>query len=343
MHTADRDKTTFFVFGFDNAYAGSLMGLVDIFSQVQRLFIGRSGRPGPGGLEVKLASVDGRPIPCQDGTRLDVHCAVNDIQKADVFIVTSIQDIDATASKNRFMVDWLKDQYERGTTLASICTGAFLLAETGLLDGRHATTHWTMAESFRARFPQVRLAVDKPVTGHDDLFCAQAAGSSPQLAYYLVEKYLGRALAADTAKYFIHDLGRAPQSIRTSDDTEAMHADIEIRQTQRWIKRHLSNPINVAQLSRVSCLSYRTLERRFKKATGDSPLAYIQRMRVAAAKQLLATTNLSFDEIAYRSGYENSASFRKIFVRRVNLLPSEYRKRFSKDPGRQPGNSVKLS
>jgi transcriptional regulator GlxA family with amidase domain len=226
------------------------------------------------------------------------------------------------------MIDWLKDRYSLGTTLAGICTGSFLLAETGLLDGKEATTHWSAADRFKARYPQIRLKSDKLVINHDDLFCAEGAGSSADLAYHLLEKYMGYALAAKTAKYFTHDFERAPERISMNHHGQTRHGDAKILQTQRWIHRHLSDPITIAKLSQLACMSYRTFERRFKCATGDSPLIYIQRMRVEAAKRKLATTNLSFDEISYQTGYQNSASFRKIFVKWVNLLPSEYRNRF---------------
>jgi transcriptional regulator GlxA family with amidase domain len=314
-----------YIFGFNRSYAGSMVGLMDIFSRARQLFFAQSGKSGLEEINIKLASVDGKPIPCQNGIQLNVHCSVDDIRRADVFIVTSIHDFDTALSKNRFMVDWLKDRYAQGTALASICTGAFLLAETGLLDGKDATTHWSAADAFRLRYPGIRLKTGRPIVNHGRLFCAEGAGRSTGLACCLLEKYLGPMVARETAKYFLQDFHQAVAP--TDYDNQTAYKDIEILQIREWIEKHLNDPVTIENLAREACMSCRTLERRFKKATGQSPLTYIQRMKVEAAKLKLATTNLSISEICYQLGYENSGSFRKIFARWVTLLPSEYRKR----------------
>jgi len=318
-----------YVFGFDESYAGSMVGLIDIFSRARQLFFAQSGESGFDEINIKLASVDGKPIPCQNGILLDVHCSVEEIRQADVFIVTSIHDFDTALSRNRFMVDWLKDRHEKGTALASICTGAFLLAETGLLDGKDAATHWSAADAFRLRYPEIRLDTGRPIVNHGRIFCAEGAGFSTGLACCLLEKYLGSRVAGKTAGYFLQDFKPTSAPTDPGRGNKTAHNDFEILQIQRWIERHLADPVSVETVAREACMSYRTLERRFKKATGQAPLTYIQRMKVEAAKRKLETTNLSFNEICYQLGYENSGSFRKIFLRWVTLLPSEYRKRFS--------------
>lgn len=318
-----------YVFGFDKSYAGSMVGLIDIFSRARQLFFAQSGKSGFEEINIKLASVDGKPIPCQNSILLDVHCSVEDIRQADVFIVTSIHDFDTALSRHRFMVDWLKDRHEKGTALASICTGAFLLAETGLLNGKDAATHWSAADAFRLRYPEIRLDTDRPIVNHGRILCAEGAGFSTGLACCLLEKYLGPRVAQKTGKYFLQDCKQTAAPTDPGRDNKTAHNDFEILQIQRWIEKHLAGPVSVENVAREACMSYRTLERRFKKATGHSPLTYIQRMKVEAAKRKLETTNLSFNEICYQLGYENSGSFRKIFVRWVTLLPSEYRKRFS--------------
>jgi transcriptional regulator GlxA family with amidase domain len=318
-----------YIFGFDQSYAGSMAGFVDIFSRARQLFLDQYGNSGIEAINIRLASVDGKPISCQNGIRLDVDCSVEDILEADVFIVTSIHDFDTALSRNRFMVDWLKDRYEKGTALASICTGSFLLAEAGLLDGKEAATHWSAADAFRLRYPGIRLNTDRRIVNHGRLFCAEGAALSTGLACSLLEKYLGSTVAGKTAKYFLRDYTPADSPPGRGRDSQATHNDIEIMQIQEWIARRLADPIPVENLAREACMSCRTLERRFKKATGEPPLAYIQRLKVETAKRKLVTTNLSFNEICYQLGYENSGSFRKIFVRWAALLPSEYRKRFS--------------
>ncbi len=317
-----------YIFGFDESYASLMVGLMDIFHQAKRLLRSQRHQSDTKEINIRLASVDGKPILCQNNILLNVHCAIEDIQQAGIFIITAIYDVDTTLTKYHFMVDWLREQYQKGTTLASICTGAFLLAETGLLDGKDATTHWAASDLFKKRYPEIRLKPEKLIINNDNLYCSGGAGSSTDLAYYLVEKYFGHMLATRTAKFFIHDFRRVSQHAYAIYDTQTEHSDVQVLKVQHWINRHLTEPINIKELSKIAGMSQRTFERRFKKATGNSPLVYIQRLKVEIAKQRLETTNMSFDEISYNMGYMNSGSFRKIFVRWVNLLPSAYREKF---------------
>lgn len=314
------------IVGFDHAYASPMVCLTDIFKQAERMLPDSHGGCDSSKMSVRLVSVDGRPIRCKNDFQLKVHGAVGDIQKADILIVTSISDIAGNLSKYGFLVDWLINLYNQGTVLASVCTGAFLLAETGLLDGKEATTHWTTSDLFKERYPGIRLSKDRLITNNGDLYCADSKDSGVDLAYYLVDKYLGHMPAAGIAGFFAHDLKGIGWPASAIGSTKAAHNDLEILKIQRWIEDHLAEPVNINDLSEIACMSLRTFERRFKKATGDTPLAYLQRMRVGAARQLLETTNHTFDEISYLMGYKNSGSFRKIFVKWANLLPSEYRK-----------------
>lgn len=317
-----------YIFGFDQAYAGVMVGIMDIFDQGKNLLASQGRQTEAEKIRAMLVSVDGKPILCQNNLLLNVQCAVEDIHDADIFIVTSIHDVDAAMTKHRSMVDWIRKQYENGTALASICTGAFLLAETGLLDGKEATTHWSVTDMFKERYPKIRLKSEKLVINHGNLYCSGGAGSSTDLVYFLIEKHLGHMLAARTAKFFIHDFKRASQRPYAIYEAKIEHNDRQILKAQRWIDSHLDTPLSIEDLSKIACMSPRTFERRFKKATGDPPSVYIQRIKVEQAKQRLETTNLSFDEISSELGYMNSGSFRKIFVRWASLLPSQYRERF---------------
>lgn len=317
-----------YILGFDQAYAASLVGLTDIFQLAETLSREQADSGAGRKLIVKLASVDGKPILCQNNILLNVHCAAADIDRADILIITSIHDMEGGYLKYNHLADWLKEIHGNGTTLVSVCTGAFLLAETGLLDYREATTHWSAAPEFRARFPHVRLREEQLIINHGSIYCAAGAGAGTDLAYYFLEKYFGHAAAVRTAKFFVHDFRRTSQTAYAIFDKRTGHNDSGILKVQEWIEAHLNEPILVNDLAGISCMSHRTFERRFKKATGHSPLAYIQMLRVEVAKQQLETTDLSFNEIAYNLGYENSGAFRKIFIKRAGLLPIEYRTRF---------------
>ncbi|MCP4757819.1 MAG: helix-turn-helix domain-containing protein [Proteobacteria bacterium] len=315
-----------YILGFDNAYAISMVGLIDVLHRAKELLESRPSETKE--MTIKLVSVDGKPILCRNNILLNVQGAVEDIRQADIFIIPSMCDEVNNLSKYQFIVDWLKEQNQKGTVLASICTGAFLLAETGLLDGKEATTHWAAADQFREIYPLVRLKSEKLVTNHGNLCCAAGNGASMDLAYYLLEKNLGHSLAATTAKFFVHDFRRVSQRAYAIYEAKTGHNDTQILNIQNWINEHLAEPLTINRLLETACMSQRTFERRFKKATGDSPIVYLQKLRVEATKQLLETTNHSFDEISYKMGYKNSGSFRKIFVKWVNILPSEYRERF---------------
>lgn len=144
----------------------------------------------------------------------------------------------------------------------------------------------------------------------------------------LLAQQMGFELAVQTAKHFNHDFSWVSRNAFKMYDAKTAHTDTQVMKTQQWINRHLNEPMHVAQLSEIACMSPRNFERRFKKSTGDTPMAYIQRLKIEMAKYLLETSNLSFDEISHQLGYMNSGSFRKLFLRWVNLLPSEYRRRF---------------
>ncbi len=317
-----------YIFGFDNGYISSIVGLMDIFQQAGCLLEDEHSDSEEKKIHVKLASVDGKPILCQNNILLNVHCAVKDIQDADIFIITSIHNVENSLSDNRKMCDWLKEQHKKGTTLISICTGAFLLAETGLLNGKEATTHWSLAGIFQERYPAITLKPEKLIVNHDNLYCAAGAGSATDLAYYLLEYYIGHSLASRTAKFFLHDFRRISQYAYTIYETKTDHNDRQISTVQSWINDNLHEPVTIKKLSNIACMTQRTFERRFKNAISDSPQVYIQRLKVERAKQMLETTDFSFEEISYNLGYKNSGSFRKIFLKWVNLLPSEYKERF---------------
>jgi transcriptional regulator GlxA family with amidase domain len=185
-----------------------------------------------------------------------------------------------------------------------------------------------MADLFRRRYPRVHLKSEKLVINSGNLYCSGGSGASTDLAYLLLAKHMGHDVAARTAKHFIHDFRRVAQNAYEIYNAKTQHHDRQVLKTQHWIAQHLHESIRIKDLARIACMSARTFERRFRKATGDTPTVYIQRIKVEAAKHRLETTHLSFEEIAYQLGYLNSGSFRKLFVRWVNLLPSAYRERF---------------
>jgi transcriptional regulator GlxA family with amidase domain len=322
-----------FILGFNQTFASSLLGLMDIFQQaeqlVEQLVEAGAGCPTTAKVKVGLVSMDGKPIRCQNNIVLNVHCAVEEIQKVDMFIISSIPDPKVSIPGQDILVNWLQQQHRQGTVLVSICTGAFLLARTRLLDGKEATTHWSVADRFRSMFPAVRLCPEKLIVNHGDLYCAAGAGAASDLAYYLLEIHFGHPVAARTAKFFVHDFRRPSQAAYAIYGSRTRHNDSQVLKAQLWIKKHLAGLLNVDDLADIAGLGRRTFERRFKAATGETPQAYIQQLKVETAKQMIETTNRSFSQISYDLGYNNPGSFRKVFINRTGILPSRYREKFS--------------
>lgn len=319
------------ILAFDSTPSTTITGPLDVFQ-----FAGGSANlaveecPDPY-FEVEIASPDGRPIQCANRISIAPHLAMHEVENPDLVVVAGIWDIEAVLSKQQKAFDWLQDQYKRGAHIAGICTGAFVLAATGLLDGKDATTHWGAADVFRQLFPKVNLKPERLITDVGGLYCSGAFTAGFDLTLYLVAKYVGYEVAAKSAKVMIHDISRVSQMPYTSFNFQRNHTDDSILEVQRKLEKNFSDDVDIDSLAQEIGMSRRTFERRFKTATGDTPLLYLQRVRVEVAKQILEEKNSSFDEVSYEVGYENSSFFRKIFRKHTGLRPTEYRHKFQRN------------
>lgn len=277
---------------------------------------------------VRVVSPHGRPVQCLNNVEIAVHGGMREVEQTDLIIISALVGLKSLDSGLQSVIDWLKDRYEGGSHIASICTGAFVLAETGLLDGKKATTHWGTIGAFRERYPRVRLDPNQIITDEGDLYCSAGATAAFDLTFYLVGKFCGREKAIQSAKALVHDLERPSQAPYWVFSQPRSNNDPRIKAAQDWIAENYPDTIRVSRLADEAGLSRRTFERRFKTATGYTPLLYVQKTRVEAAKHLLETSLHSFDEITYRVGYEDSSSFRKVFIKEVGVLPKAYRNKF---------------
>ena len=246
-----------------------------------------------------------------------------------MIVIASATYIEQILQKSPELVPWISRQYNRGAHVASICTGVFLLAETGLLDGKSATLHWGFAEMFRRKYPQVNLKQDQMFIDQGRLYCSAGVNAGMDLSLYLVEKFCGRQTAVQSAKTMILDLGREMQTPYISFLFPKDHGDPLVVKTQEWIEQHYTQSIDYDRLAGKFRMSRRSLERRFKQATGVTPLGYLQQLRVETAKRLLEDGSQTFNEITYQVGYEDIPFFRKVFVRLTGLRPKEYQQRFA--------------
>jgi transcriptional regulator GlxA family with amidase domain len=317
--------------------ATTLFGPMDILMQAGRLWNRVSRSPPTPYFDVTLASADGRPIECLNRVFVQPHCGIDDIRETDLIVISSATYIAEVLAGGPGLVPWIRRQYDRGAHVASICTGVFLLAETGLLDGRSGTLHWGFAETFRRNYPRVRLEQDRMFIDQGRLYCSAGVNAGMDLSLYLVEKLCGREVAVQCARTMILDLGRETQTPYAGFLCAADHGDPVVSRAQTRIELQYAQPLDYDRLAEQCGTSRRSLERRFKRATGLTPLGYLQQVRVEAAKRLLAEGVRSFDEITFLVGYEDISFFRRVFVRLAGLRPKEYRQRFSGYAAPGPG------
>jgi transcriptional regulator GlxA family with amidase domain len=313
------------------AQASSITGPMDIFLMAGVLWNIVCGKEPSPCFEVTVASPDGKAVKCANRLYIEPHCAIHEVNKTDVIMIGAITgDVEKTVEKNMEIVDWLIHRYRSGVQLASSCTGAFMLAQTGLLNGKTATTHWGFVDRFRKRYPLVHLRPDCLITDEGDLYCSGGSNSYNDLSLYLIEKLSSREVAVQCSKAMIQDFGRSTQAPYATFHFPKGHNEQDILTVQRWIEENYIEAINLSMLASKFGMSQRTFERRFKKVTGDSPLVYLQKVRVNAAKAHLEKPDTTFEEVTYRVGYEDISSFRKIFMRYTGLRPKEYQRLFQR-------------
>lgn len=326
--TIKEDAMNVTILALYNTTGTSVMGPMDVFFHAGKLWNHIHGLAPTPYFDVKIASVDGNAVKCINNVMIQPHCAMDDVRQTDLVVVACIGNFEKTIQYGGKALKWLRRHYEQGAEIAAVCTGGFFLAGTGLLDGKTATTHWGFVEEFKRMFPKIHLRPERLITDEDGLYCSGALYSGVDLSIYLVEKYCGHPVAVQCSKALVHDMNREFQTPYAAFRVQKKHKDEKIKIAQQWIESNYTQEFEVDQLAKHCCMSRRTFERRFKNATGETPLAYLQRMRVESAKRLLENHTLSFDEICYRVGYENSNFFRELFKKYTHLLPSEYQKKF---------------
>jgi transcriptional regulator GlxA family with amidase domain len=264
--------------------------------------------------------------------RICPDVTIGDVRRTDLVIVPSVHgDKRRIAEENRPMLDWVVGQYEQGAAVASLCIGAFLLAATGLLNGRSCTTHWEFVHAFRELYPDVNLVEDKIITEESNIYTSGGAYSWLNLILYLVEKYCGREIAVACSKGFQVDFQRVSQSPFIIFSGQKDHGDIAVRQAQEYIEKHTHCRITVDELAERLALGRRNLERRFKRATGNTVMEYIQRVKMEAVKKSLETSRLGVNEVMDKVGYNDPKAFRMIFKKVTGLSPLQYRNRYNRE------------
>ncbi len=260
------------------------------------------------------------------------HTHISAISKTNLIIIPSLNyNYEKAVKENRLVTDWMVKQYKNGAEIASICTGAFLLASSGLLDGKTCSTHWAVAENFRSMFPEVDLETDKIITDENGIYTNGGAYSFLNLILYLIEKYYDRQTAIFCSKVFQIEMDRQSQSSFTIFKGQKLHGDEVVKKAQAYIENNLDERISIETLSSRFAVGRRNFDRRFIKATGNTPVEYSQRVKIESAKKAFETTRKTINEVMYEVGYSDVKAFREVFRRITGMSPLEYRSKYNKE------------
>ncbi len=311
----------------EGAILGSLEGSRQLFSQVNEFL---KLREQPPLFKVQLVGIS-KNIQLSGGKfTANADCLIDEIEKTDLIIIPAIDgDLQMAIERNKDFIPWIIRQYKSGAEVASLCLGAFLLASTGLLKGKKCATHWMAANDFRRMFPDVVLVTDKIITSEQGIYSSGGAFSYLNLILYLIEKHAGRDMAVLSAKVFAIEIERSNQSSFIIFQGQKEHDDEPVKKAQEYIENNFTDRITVDQLTSMLAVGRRNFERRFKKATSNTVVEYIQRVKIEAAKISLESSRENVNEVMYKVGYTDTKAFRTTFKKITGLSPVQYRSKYA--------------
>jgi transcriptional regulator GlxA family with amidase domain len=306
----------------------NIEGCYQIFSEVNSV-LARAGKPPL--FQVQLVGLQAKSVMRKGLFSIHPDALIKDVAKTDMIIIPAIfGPKEKIIENNKELIPWLVDQYNKGAGIASLCIGVFLLAGTGLLNGRKCATHWVEADAFRKMYPDVELVPDKIITDEQGIYTSGGAYSWLNLVLYLVEKLAGREMAIICSKLFEIQIERENQSAFMIFSPQKQHEDELIKKAQEFIEQNYQERITVDDLAARLAISRRNLERRFKKVTFNSIVEYMQRVRIEAAKMTLEGERENVNEAMYKAGYNDVKAFRSTFKKLTGLSPLEYRNKYSR-------------
>jgi transcriptional regulator GlxA family with amidase domain len=313
-----------------DAAVSTLFGIYDVLNAFRLMGLGTTPETP---FDVDIVGESVGPLGLASGVPIDVQRAIDAVETTDIAIVPSIVLPRGGWTTGRYprLVEWLQSMHDRGAVLCSACSGVFLLAETGLYDGKPVSVHYGYARAFSATYPAVPVHPERVIVisgSREELVSSGASTSWHDLMLYLIARYVGSGAAQQVARMFAlqwHQDGLTPYIVF---EGKADHGDAEILEAQQWLSRHFPVANPVAEMIKRSRLAERTFKRRFVSATGLTPIGYVQRLRIEDAKRRLERSEAPVDEISWQVGYEDAAFFRRLFQRTTGLAPGAYRKRF---------------
>ncbi len=312
------------IVNIDNALTSAIAGIGDIFaiansfSSENFLFC----------IETSIVSL-GSDIQVYNPYFAISTIEADDNSAFDLIIIPPVVGTRHYANHNVYLLKWLNLMHNKGSIVCSVCAGAYILAQTGLLDHKSVTTHWSVESDFIKRFPNVKLNISKILIDESNIITAGGGTAYIDLSLYIIKKFISMEVAYSCAKYLLIDTGRVSQEYYKDLSVAVTSNDEEINRLLAWIKQNIDRPLNIKMMSDYLSVSEKTLTRKFKKATGELPKTFVQKIKIEHAKDLLINTTSSFEHITYLSGYNDTSSFRRLFKKMTSLSPGEYRKKFA--------------
>lgn len=312
------------VVNYEHAMASSIIGIVDILAIVNEFCLNDTCKRY---FETRIIHVDESIKNFNMSIDFDSE-PLDDMDSFDLIIVPPLIDIEHKFDTDIRLLRWLELMYNKGNCISSVCIGAYVLAQAGLLDEKHATSHWIIEQKLRHDYPQIKLDIDKIIVEDENIITAGGVSAYIDLCLYCVRKFISIDIAYVCANYLGVDAGRTSQQHYKNLSTIAAYNDKDVQSLIEWMNKNYSKAITLKDMANRLSVSERTLIRRFKKTTGELPNHYLQKIRVQKAKQLLISTNDSFEHITYLVGYTNTSTFRTLFKNMTGLNPGVYRKYF---------------
>lgn len=313
--------------GYNNL--SSIVGAYKIFTKANDYYKDKTGKQL---FKIQLAGIS-KKVEFHEGLfSVKPHTSISAITKTNLIIIPSLNhNYQKSLKANNALINWIAKQYKDGAEVASICTGAFILAATGLLDGKSCSTHWTAVQNFSAMFPEVKLQPDRLITDESGIYTNGGAYSFLNLMIYLVEKYYDRQTAIFCSKVFQIDLDRKSQSEFIIFSGQKQHGDEMVKKAQTYLEKNLQEKISMEQLSSRFSVGRRNFDRRFIKATGNTPVEYSQRVKIESAKRAFENSRKTINEVMYEVGYSDVKAFREVFRKVTGMSPIEYKGKYNKD------------
>lgn len=304
-----------------------IVGTVEILARAGDYWIQRGNKQQ---YKVVVAATTPKDAYIGNLVSLKPDTYISDIDKTDLIIIPSAMPGNPTSDRQA-MFDWISRQYKAGAEIASMCSGAFILAATGIMDGRSCSTHWLYADRFKEMYPDVNLHSDRLITDEKGIYTNGGAYSFLNLVIYLVEKYYDRQTAIFCSKVFQIELDRNSQSAFAIFSGQKRHGDTMVQKAQDYIEHNIDEKISIESLSAKFAVGRRNFDRRFIKATGNTPVEYAQRVKMESAKKTLESTRKTVNEVMYEVGYSDIKAFREVFRKITGLSPLEYKNKYNKE------------